>query len=61
MLGLWGEGEPDNLIINNAGIGIGWHDLTGKLLVQDGSSFVIGHSEVHDYYRIKVIEVGNVP
>jgi hypothetical protein len=55
VLNLWGEGENDNTIVNNSGHAIHWGNLTNEI---DQLLGLIGHSEVHDWYYLRVVQEG---
>ncbi len=60
ILDLWGESESANHIANSSGITVQWHDLTSKTYFADGQFFLIGHTEVHEYYRLFEVDNGLV-
>lgn len=57
ILNLWGEGQNDGTIINRSGVPIKWVNLTDGNVTGVG---MIGHTEVHEYYRIMLVDTGVV-
>lgn len=56
QLNIWGQGEGDGIIINRTKTPIRWKNLTSVI---DPSIGVIGHSDVHQWYRRNVLERGH--
>lgn len=54
---LWGESQASNSITNRSGVQPSWNCLTNQSTTQTG---VIGHSEIHEYYRIFQVDQGLV-
>ncbi len=55
LINLWGEGPNDNLLVNQSGVSIQWHNLTA---VNDPALGFIGHTEIHDWYQLHVVDTG---
>jgi hypothetical protein len=55
LLNLWGEGQNDGYLINRSGVAIQWHNLTS---VKDPTVGLIGHSEIHAWYQLRVVDAG---
>ena len=57
VLNLWGEGQNDGYLVNQSGVPIQWQNLTS---VKDPKAGLIGHSEIHVWYQLRVVDVGAV-
>ena len=60
VLNLWGEGKVGHHITNHSVAPLLWQDLTSKTFTDGGASYIVGHSEVHEYYRVMEAEQGFV-